>query len=191
MTDTAQPALCPVCQTPIGPEEERVACADCATRYHAECWALNQGCAVYGCAQVPPTEKWSELEIPAGHWGQEHKPCPACGGQILAAALRCRHCGATFASADPQQLQDFRRQQAQAAALPRWRRCAVALFVCNIVPGLAPFAALAGLAWQLSRPREVAALPPLHRTLARLGIAIGCTQTALLLLMGALYAMKP
>src|SRR5512138_2081358 len=91
-------SLCAICQSSLEPPSELTRCPECQSAYHADCWQENGGCAIYGCAQVPATEGRAALEIPAAYWGQEEKPCPACGRQILAAAVRCRHCGATFAS---------------------------------------------------------------------------------------------
>ena len=93
--------LCAICQSPLGNESELVSCPECQAPYHAECWQENGGCAVYGCSQVPPTEHRQNIEIPVSYWGREKKPCPVCGTEILAAALRCRNCGTTFESALP------------------------------------------------------------------------------------------
>src|ERR1700722_19641558 len=60
--------LCAICQSPLSDGEAKVACPDCHTEYHAECWQENQGCAVYGCAQVPDTEGRSALEVPTAYW---------------------------------------------------------------------------------------------------------------------------
>ena len=99
--------LCAICQSPLGAEEQKAACPDCAAVYHADCWQENRGCAVYGCPQVPPTEKLDTLEVPMAYWGQEHKNCPVCGTQMLAAATRCRSCGTTFDSAAPTDRDQF------------------------------------------------------------------------------------
>ena len=76
--------LCPICQSPIAASEAATYCTDCKTIYHADCWDENQGCAVYGCSQVPPKEQKSNLEIPVSYWGQQHKPCPVCATTLRA-----------------------------------------------------------------------------------------------------------
>ena len=42
---------------------------------------------------MPLQKKLDTLEVPMAYWGQEHKNCPVCGTQMLAAATRCRSCG--------------------------------------------------------------------------------------------------
>ena len=58
---------CPICRCGFEPGEELTDCPECDTVYHADCWEENTGCAVYGCAQVPPTDARHDLEIPAPH----------------------------------------------------------------------------------------------------------------------------
>src|SRR5881394_3850802 len=99
--------FCAICQTPVKAGDAAASCPDCAAPYHAECWEENGGCGVYGCTQVPKTEHRDRLEIPVSYWGQEHKNCPVCQTQILAAAVRCRVCGTNFASARPQDANEF------------------------------------------------------------------------------------
>ena len=81
--------VCAICQSPISGEEAKTVCPACRAEYHAECWEENGGCAVYGCAQVPAVELRRSIEIPVSYWGRENKPCPSCGREILAAAVRC------------------------------------------------------------------------------------------------------
>src|SRR5689334_2486971 len=95
-------AKCPYCLSAFADGDEVETCPGCRAGYHRGCWQENGGCAVYGCAHVPAVESRRAIEVPMSYWGQENKPCPSCGQQILAAAVRCRHCGATFASARPQ-----------------------------------------------------------------------------------------
>jgi Prokaryotic RING finger family 1 len=181
--------LCAICQTPILPEEARVACPSCNAEYHAECWNENGGCAIYGCSQVPEVEHRRSIEIPVSYWGQENKPCPSCGREILAAAVRCRHCGATFASAQPQDADQFQARTALEAELPKMKKTVVWLFVFSVLPCTAPIGGIAALIWYSSRRNEVAALPALYPALSKIGIGVGLGQTVLLVLMAILYSV--
>lgn len=181
-------ALCAICQCPFEPGEPRAACPECRAEYHVECWNENGGCAVYGCTAVPQIEQRRSIEIPVSYWGQENKPCPACGQQILAAAMRCRHCGATFTSAHPEDSAAFSQRTALESRLPRIRQTVITLFVCSVLPCLAPIGGVAGLIWYATHREDVAALPSLYTALSRIGIVVGLGQTVLLVLMALLYS---
>jgi TM2 domain-containing membrane protein YozV len=47
---------CPYCRTPIDDEANRQDCSGCGTPHHADCYAENGGCTVFGCAQAPADE---------------------------------------------------------------------------------------------------------------------------------------
>jgi hypothetical protein len=181
--------LCAICQTPLAEGEPITACPECHAQYHPECWLENGGCAVYGCSQVPAVEQRRAIEIPAAYWGQENKPCPSCGREILAIALRCRHCGATFASAQPQGSEEFQQRTALESRLPKVKRWVVWLFVLAIVPCTAPFGGVIGLIWYTAHKQEVAALPALYPALSKIGIGIGLGQTAILAMMAMLHSV--
>src|SRR6266487_1589138 len=125
---TSGGAKCGICLSPINEPEAKTACPACHAEYHAECWQENGGCAVYGCSQVPVVEKRQAIEIPMSYWGQENKQCPSCKREILAAAVRCRHCGATFESARPQDAEAFRQRNELSGRLPTVRRNVIVLF---------------------------------------------------------------
>lgn len=177
--------LCPVCQSTLGADGQVHACAGCGTRYHEECWTYNGGCGVYGCRCAAATEGLSSLEIPAGHWGREDKDCPRCGRSILAAAVRCKHCGATFDSAAPQEAAAFQRQERIKSSLPEVRRTAVILLVCAIIPCTAPFAAVLGGIWLAARWQAIRRLPPVVGAVGQIAVGVACLQT--LLLFGAAF----
>lgn len=49
--------VCPYCRTEIGEAEgERKDCPGCATPHHADCFAENGGCTVFGCSHAPTDE---------------------------------------------------------------------------------------------------------------------------------------
>lgn len=175
--------LCPVCQSVLGVQDPVHECTGCDARYHEECWTYNGGCGVYGCRCAATTEGLTSLEIPAGHWGKADKDCPRCGKSILAAAVRCRHCGATFDSAAPVETDDYRERERIKSSLPQVRRTAIILLVCSLVPFTAPFAAVIGGTWLAVRWRAIRRLPPVFGAISRIAVGVACLQT--LLLVGA------
>jgi hypothetical protein len=180
---------CPICQSPLAPGEAAVDCPSCKSRYHEECWSYNGGCGAYGCEQAPPTERLTSLEIPASHWGCEDKPCPSCGLAIMAAAVRCRHCGATFTSAAPEEAAAYHREQALRAKLPGVRTTGIWLLAFSLIPCTAPFAAIIGLIWYFSHRQAIRALPPLYAAVCTIAVGIACAQSGLLIVCGVLASM--
>lgn len=180
-------AVCSFCRSPLGADEALIQCGDCSTVYHEDCWTENGGCAAYGCASVPTVEKRAAIETPMSFWGQENKPCPSCNREILAAAVRCRHCGATFSSAQPEDSDAFNSRLALEEQLPRARRMAVWIFVLSVLPCTAPFGGVWGLIWYPGHKREVNSLPAIYPVLCKIGIAVGLGQTAALVALALLY----
>jgi hypothetical protein len=180
---------CAICLSPIGAAEATTVCPACQAVYHAECWEENGGCAVYGCAQVPAVEKRQGMEIPVSYWGQENKNCPSCGKEILAAAVRCRHCGAVFQSARPQEAAEFQQRTERAQRLPGIRRTVVALFVFSALPCLAPMGAVWGLIWYPAHREDLRALPSLYGAVAKIGLGIAIGQTVVLVVVTLLYML--
>lgn len=183
-----QSPVCTICLTPIGADEARTACPACRAEYHAECWQENGGCAMYGCSQVPVVEQRHAVEIPVSFWGQENKACPACKREILAAAVRCRHCGATFTSARPEGTGEFHYRAALEQRLPATRSAVIWLFVLSMLPCLAPIGAVVGVIWYSSHHEDVKALPSLYLALYRIGLGVAIGQTVTLVVMGLLYS---
>jgi hypothetical protein len=154
--------------------------------YHRECWDENEGCGVYGCANAPAVEPRGMLEVPVSHWGQEHKMCPSCGIRIAAAAVRCRECGASFSTANPQDAGTFQKRTAQSQRLPGTRRMTVVVFVLCIIPCLAPLGVPFGALWWLIRRKDVAALPALNGALLKIGLGIGAVEIIAIVLLSLL-----
>lgn len=180
---------CAICLSPLAEADEKLACPGCHAIYHAECWNENGGCAVYGCSQVPPTEKRQAIEIPVSYWGQENKNCPECGQQILAAALRCRHCGATFESARPQRADEFAQRKAISENLPKVRRTVIFLFILSVISCLAPIGAVVGLIWYPANREAIKALPAVYGALSKIALFVAVGQTVGLVIVTLLYAL--
>lgn len=188
---TAPPAhsygRCPYCQTECYSGEEVGVCPGCNTAHHKECWNENRGCSMFGCAMAPPTEKRGELEIPVSYWGRENKPCPSCGREILAAAVRCRFCGARFASARVVDSREYDEQQTIRKRHPALRRTVVVLLVLDVLTCSAPVAAVISYFWYRGNRRALMSLPLLYSSLIKIGIGVGAGQTALFIIMGIVF----
>lgn len=180
---------CAICLSPVGPVDEQAVCPACNTVYHGECWKENGGCAVYGCPQVPAIEKRQAIEIPVSYWGQENKKCPSCGKEILAAAVRCRHCGTVFESARPQETTEFQQRTALSQRLPAVRRTIIWLFVFSVVPFLAPIGAVWGLFWYPANRDEVRMLPAIFGAVGKISLAVAIGQTVALVALTLLFTL--
>ena len=187
---TASGAVCSICLSPIAETDSRTACPSCNAEYHSECWTENGGCAVYGCSQAPAVESRRAIEIPVSYWGQEHKNCPKCGQQILAAAVRCRHCGTTFQSARPQESDEFQRRTALTQRLPAARRMIVWIFVFSLLPCCAPIGGIWGFIWSSTHRDEIQALPTIYNALSKIALVIATGVTVLMVVMTVLYALR-
>lgn len=187
MADPA--ANCAICLSPVAAGEATAVCPACQAVYHTECWQENGGCAVYGCSQVPVVEKRQALEIPVSYWGQENKQCPSCGREILAAALRCRHCGAIFESARPQATAEFQQRTALAQRLPAAHRAVIVWFVLCLVPGLALVGAVGTLIWRPTHREDLRALPSFYAALSLIGLIVAIGQTLAEVLVTLLFSL--
>ena len=181
--------ICAICLSPLAPADDKVMCPACNAIYHSECWNENGGCAVYGCSCVPEVEKRQAIEIPVSYWGQENKKCPNCGREILAAALRCRHCGAVFDSARPQDVEEFQGRVALSERLPAARRTIVVVFIFSVLTCLAPIGAVWGIIWRPMHREELQTLPAIYNALSKIGIGVAVGQTVALVIFMLLYAL--
>jgi hypothetical protein len=181
-------AVCAICQSAVAPGEAVAECPACHGRYHRDCWQENRGCAVYGCSEVPPTETRDSLEIPVSYWGQEEKPCPVCRQTIQAAAVRCRHCGATFPSARPETATEFRQRNARKDREQSLRSASVWFFVLSVLPCTAPLAAVLGGFWYLVHRQEIKRLPGIYGGLCLLGVTLAAVQVMMVIAFTYLYS---
>lgn len=180
---------CPYCLSLLVDGDAAEVCPACKASYHADCWQENGGCSVYGCAAAASPPAREDIEIPVSYWGREHKDCPACGEEILATALRCRHCGKVFASATPLSARDLEEQKAVADRLPGMRKSAVAFLVFGVLTFTAPLAAIFGVLWRSRNKSTFRHLDPLYRTMFWVGIAVGFGQTAFLAVLALLTGL--
>jgi TM2 domain-containing membrane protein YozV len=72
--------ICPYCRTEVGEAEgERKDCPGCGTPHHADCYAENGGCTVFGCANAPSDE--AKVTVTAtdmmGNVATRQAPAPA------------------------------------------------------------------------------------------------------------------
>jgi hypothetical protein len=164
--------LCALCQSPIGASEETARCPECGTIYHRECHDENQGCGLYGCSRVPPPIAQAGVALPATVWGREMKPCPSCGKEIRAAALRCRHCQTVFTGIEPMTGGEFVEAQARQSRVARLRRTIVVMFFGGVFPCTAPLILIVCSALLVSNRSLVRRLPPVYRVLAILALSV-------------------
>ena len=66
---------CPYCRMPLRETDAIKICASCRTPHHAECWAENKGCTVFGCQDAPEEEaKISVVPTPAARSNTRRSP---------------------------------------------------------------------------------------------------------------------
>jgi DNA-directed RNA polymerase subunit RPC12/RpoP len=140
---------------------------------------------------APDVKKRNETEIPQSFWGKENKACPKCGKEILAAAVRCRYCGARFLSERPLGTSEFEFQEKIKTKKTAIKRTIIILLILNIISVSAPIAAIAASVWYSYNKKMVAALPSLYRTLIIIGITTGVVQSVLIITMASLYSFFP
>ena len=80
--------ICPICCSEITAEDESIACIDCKTRYHEECWNDNNGCATYGCKSAKNIDVHAQPDNT-----QSRVPCPWCHTLLLPKTVICSSCG--------------------------------------------------------------------------------------------------
>jgi hypothetical protein len=180
--------ICQFCYCAVEPADKK-ACPECNSDYHQECWDDNGGCAVYGCTAAARPRIREDIETPASFWGREHKDCPACEKEILATALRCRHCGEVFKSAQPLSARELEEVGEADEQLPGMRKATVAILIFGVISFTAPLAALVGLFWYFPRRTVFRKLPPLNQALFWMGVIVGFGQTLFLVLTGVLTGL--
>jgi TM2 domain-containing membrane protein YozV len=56
--------VCPYCRTKIGGEDGPMVCEGCGTAHHADCYAENGGCTIFGCSRAPGDEPKVSVSSP-------------------------------------------------------------------------------------------------------------------------------
>jgi hypothetical protein len=56
--------ICPYCRSPIVDDEPLTVCEGCGTRHHADCYAENSGCTIFGCSFAPADEPKMSVSAP-------------------------------------------------------------------------------------------------------------------------------
>ena len=57
-------AVCPYCRAHIEEEDVSLACEGCGTLHHADCYAENGGCTIFGCSKAPADEPKLRVSAP-------------------------------------------------------------------------------------------------------------------------------
>lgn len=57
-------SACPYCRAKIDESEPFVACEGCGTVHHADCYAENGGCTIFGCSKAPADEPKLRISTP-------------------------------------------------------------------------------------------------------------------------------
>ena len=77
-TMTATNSACPYCRTGLEATDDEpieiVVCEACATPHHADCYAENGGCTVFGCARAPVDEP--KISVSSSDLTSQYRPPP-------------------------------------------------------------------------------------------------------------------
>jgi hypothetical protein len=72
--------VCPYCRSKIAAEDSPVVCEGCGTAHHADCYAENGGCTIFGCSKAPGDEPKVSVSTPE----LVTAAAPVAGGQTRA-----------------------------------------------------------------------------------------------------------
>ncbi len=175
-SEPGAPVVCPYCQGAVGTEDHTMACPDCGTSHHSSCWKENEGCTVYGCTRMADAIRSDPLDIPPAYWGRETKRCHECDQEIQVAALRCRHCGATFDSDRPVNNAEYELHKTEKADLPGIHRTARVIFAGGVLPFTAPLVAVFGGIWVSRNRKLLEQAGSVPAAMARIGMYVAFGQ---------------
>jgi hypothetical protein len=57
-------AACPYCRGKFSEEDQSLVCEGCGTLHHADCYAENGGCTIFGCSKAPADEPKLSVSTP-------------------------------------------------------------------------------------------------------------------------------
>lgn len=124
--------VCSVCGTGILQSDTIVACPVCSIPYHHDCWKEIGGCGTYGCSAAPvaPTKEVVAEDIFTPGWTAEKK-CPECGSAIIANALICKVCKASFPTERPMTKMEWQDREYDNKDLNKMRTIVITQFVLS------------------------------------------------------------
>jgi len=98
---------CPYCRTNFADTDQSVTCDACGTVHHADCYAENGGCTIFGCSKAPADEPKLSVSAPE---------LVAVGTQAQSVISEARvapppppRCGAPLAPAEPATTEQLRQ----------------------------------------------------------------------------------
>ena len=71
--------VCPYCRAPVFIDEQVTVCEGCGTHHHADCYAENGGCTIFGCSNAPAEEP--KLTVSAPDFATAAAAAPAMSAQ--------------------------------------------------------------------------------------------------------------
>jgi hypothetical protein len=113
-------------------------------------------------------------------WG-DVKECPRCHKEIMAAAVKCRFCKASFPSSVPMSKKEYLEWTRQQKALAPTRRTAISLFVGSLLGFPAPLVLAYGVVWVIKYRRILHRVGGVHELLAYAGVGLSAIYTLLFL----------
>jgi len=124
--------LCSICGTGILQSDTIVACPVCSQPYHHDCWKEIGGCGTYGCTAAPAVtiKETVQEDIFTPGWTAE-KTCPECASKIIANALVCKVCRASFPTERPMTKTEWKDREYDGKDLNRMKIIVVAQFVLS------------------------------------------------------------
>jgi TM2 domain-containing membrane protein YozV len=100
-------AVCPYCRAKIAGDEPSLACEGCGTAHHADCYAENNGCTIFGCSKAPADEP--KLSVSAPELVAVATPAPVSGNNNRLAQPPPPHpAGGSIAVATPPSTAELR-----------------------------------------------------------------------------------